>query len=142
MLKGSVVFFADLVRCLTVPCELEFVAVSSYGRKAVSSGSVRMLLDAQSSPGGRAVLIVEDILDTGRTLDFLAGHFKKRGAESIATCVLLEKKIQRAVSVCADYVGFSIPDVFVVGYGLDFCERYRHLPDIAILKKEVIEHEE
>ncbi|AEG59544.1 hypoxanthine phosphoribosyltransferase [Desulforamulus ruminis] len=137
ILKGAMIFLADLVRNIDVPTSFDFMAVSSYGAGAVSSGAVRILKDLDKSIDGRHVIIVEDIVDTGLTLQYLVENMKARGPASLKICTLLDKPSRRKVDVPVDYNGFSIPDEFVVGYGLDYNERYRNLPYIAVLKPEI-----
>ena len=136
VLKGAVFFMADLMRALTVPCEIDFMAISSYGASTQSSGIVRILKDLEHSIEGQHILVVEDIVDSGLTLDYLLRSLAARGPASIKVCGLLLKERPREISVPIDYVGFTIPDKFVVGYGLDFAERYRNLPYIGVLKPE------
>lgn len=136
VLKGSVVFYADLIRAIDTPLDLDFIAVSSYGR-GTTSGEVRMIKDLDVSIEERDVLIVEDILDTGLTLKYLTEMLRARGPASLKLCTLLDKPERRRAKVEADYRGFTIPNEFVVGYGLDYAEQYRNLPDIGILKPEV-----
>ncbi len=132
VLKGSFIFTADLCRKLTVPHVVDFIALSSYGEGGDSrSANVRMLMDTRENMEGRNVLIIEDILDSGNTLDYLIRNFKTRNPLSVKTAVLLDKPERRVVPVEIDYVGFEIPDVWVVGYGLDYAEKYRTLPYIA-----------
>lgn len=137
ILKGAVIFMADLVRQLTVPVELDFMAVSSYGKASKSSGVVRILKDLEHNIEGSHVLIVEDIVDTGLTLKYLKENLETRGPASLKICTLLDKPSRRKVEVKVDYNGFTIPDEFVVGYGLDYREKYRNEKDILILKQEV-----
>lgn len=134
VLKGSFIFLADLCRKLTVPHVVDFIAVSSYGKGAKATGNVRLLMDTRENLEHHHVLIVEDILDTGYTLDYLVRNFKARGSRSVKTAVLLEKPDRHEVPVELQYVGFTIPDAWVVGYGLDYGERYRTLPYIAEMK--------
>lgn len=136
ILKGSAVFLADLVRCIDLPLDYDFVAISSYGADTRSSGVVRLLKDLDASIEGRHVLIVEDIVDTGWTLrlSYLAENMKARKAASVKVCALLDKPSRRQVDVGIDYCGFVIDDVFVVGYGLDYNERYRNLRYLGIVK--------
>ena len=138
ILRGAVIFLSDFIRQLTVPHEIDFMAVSSYGgTRTESSGVVRILMDLTTSIEGRDVLIVEDIVDSGLTLDYIISNLKTRRPASLRTCVLLNKQERREVDVSLDYVGFTIPDKFVVGYGLDYGEKYRNLPFIGVLKPEL-----
>ena len=137
VLKGSYVFMADLTRKITIPCNIDFMAVSSYGNGTTTTGEVQIIKDIGSKIDGRDLVIVEDILDSGVTLSFLMKILKARGANSIRLCTLLSKPERRKVDVPIDYLGFEIPDEFVVGYGLDYAEKYRNLPYIGILKPEV-----
>lgn len=141
VLKGSVPFMADLLRTLDLDVSIEFMAVSSYGAKSVSSGEVRLIKDLDVSVEGMNILIVEDILDSGLTLSYLTQLLASRAPASIRLCTLLDKPERRKVPIKPDYVGFTIPDEFVVGYGLDYNEQYRQLPYIGILKREVYDHE-
>jgi hypoxanthine phosphoribosyltransferase len=133
VLKGAVVFIADLMRHLTVPCEVDFMAVSSYGSQTDSSGVVRILKDLDASIGDRDVLIVEDIIDSGLTLQYLLRNLRAREPRSLEVCALLTKPERRRVDLPTRYVGFEIPNRFVVGYGLDHGQRYRNLREIAVL---------
>jgi hypoxanthine phosphoribosyltransferase len=133
VLKGSFIFIADLVRRLDVPHELDFISVSSYGNGTSSSGAVRLLKDLDTDIGGRDVLLVEDIVDTGSSLSYIRHNLEIRKPASLRVCALLDKRERRVQDVSVDYVGFLIPDRFVVGYGLDYAERYRELPYIAEL---------
>jgi hypoxanthine phosphoribosyltransferase len=137
VLKGSFIFLADLARRLTVPHHVDFVAVSSYGAQGASSGAVRLIMDTRAPITGQHVIVVEDIMDTGYTLDYLLRSFAARQPASLKSCVLLSKPERRQVDVEVDYLGFEIPNVWVVGYGLDFADRFRTLPYIAALKPEV-----
>ena len=139
ILKGAVMFCADLIREIKVPLRLDFMAVSSYGETTESSGAVQILKDLDSSVEGRHLLIVEDIVDTGLTLRYLISILNARGPASIKTCALLDKPERRKVDVKIDYAGIEIPDAFVIGYGLDYAEDYRHLPYVAVLSPEVYE---
>jgi len=139
VLKGSFIFLADLARRLTVPHRVDFIALSSYADKAETTGSVRLIMDTRADMAGRHVLIVEDILDTGYTLDYLYRLFGARKPASLRTCTLLTKPDMRKIEVPVDYLGFEIPNVWVVGYGLDFADRFRTLPYIASLKPRVYE---
>ena len=134
VLKGAVFFLSDLMRHIDVPCELDFMAVASYGSSTDSSGVVRILKDLDASIEGREVLIVEDIVDSGLTLSYLMRTLRARNPSSLEVCALLTKPERRKVEVVPRYVGFEIPDRFAIGYGLDFSERYRNLPYVAALK--------
>lgn len=140
ILKGAIVFMTDLMRAIDDFVEVDFMDVSSYGSSTVSSGEVKILKDLDTSVAGRDIIIVEDIVDSGRTLDYLIKLFQTRAANSIAICALMDKPEGRVKEVKANYVGLSVPDEFVVGYGLDYAEKYRNLPYIGILKPEVYEH--
>ncbi len=135
ILKGSFVFIADLARAIDLPLAVDFMAVSSYGMSTKSSGVVRIVKDLDNSLDGKHVLVVEDIVDTGLTLNYIYGHLKSRGAMSVKICALLDKVSRRQVAVPVHYKGFDIPDEFVVGYGLDVEERYRNLPDVCRVMK-------
>lgn len=137
VLKGSYVFMADLTRKIETECTIDFMVVSSYGKGAKSSGEVQIIKDIETKIEGRDLLIVEDILDSGVTLNYLMKVLKARGANSIRLCTLLSKPERRKVEIEIDYLGFEVPDEFVVGYGLDYAERYRNLPYIGILKPSV-----
>jgi len=139
VLKGAVVFMVDLARQIRLPVELDFMAVSSYGRSTESSGIVRILKDLDTSIEGRHVLIVEDIIDTGLSLRYIVEHLHNQRPASLRICTLLNKVKARKAEVPVDYIGFSIPDRFVVGYGLDYAETYRNLPYVGILKPEVLQ---
>ena len=139
VLKGSVVFMADLMRRITVPAAIDFMAVSSYGSGVKTSGVVRILKDLDRSIEGKDLLIVEDILDSGMTLHYLRDLLRDRGCASVRIVTLLDKPERRKVDIHPDYVGFQIPDAFVVGYGLDYAEKYRNLPYVGILKPSVYE---
>lgn len=142
VLKGATVFVADLIRAMDIPLGIDFIATTSYGNGDVSSGVVRILMDLESSIKGRHVLVVEDIVDTGRTLNYLLKVLSTRGPASLRLCVLLDKPQRRETPVKADYVGFEIPDYFVVGYGLDYAEKYRNLPFVGVLKPELYRRQE
>ncbi|WP_374711334.1 hypoxanthine phosphoribosyltransferase [Symbiobacterium terraclitae] len=133
VLKGAFVFCADLLRCLTVPAEVDFMAVSSYGSATESSGVIRILKDLDASVTGKHVLLAEDIVDSGLTLRYLKEYLEHQNPASLRVCVLLDKPARRQTQVAVDYVGFTIPDEFIVGYGIDYAEQYRHLPYIGIV---------
>ncbi len=137
VLKGAVVFLADLMRTIDQPAEIDFMVVSSYGSGVKSSGVVKIVKDLDINLEGKDILIVEDILDSGMTLDYIKGMLQDRNPSSIRICALLDKPARRKVDLQADYVGFTIPDEFVIGYGLDYDEKYRNLPYIGVLKPEV-----
>lgn len=134
ILKGATIFAADLVRAIDLPVSLDFMAISSYGSQTTSSGVVRIVMDLDRSIEGRDVLVVEDIVDSGLTLKYLLENLRGRNPATLRTCVLLDKIERREVEVTPDFVGFEIPDEFVVGYGLDFAEKYRNLPYVGVLK--------
>ena len=136
ILKGACIFLADLIRHLPLDISIDFMAVSSYANSLHTSGEVKIIKDLDSIIQGRDVMIVEDILDTGLTLDYLTRSLRTRGPSSLTICALLSKPTRRIKEVNAAYVGFEIPDEFVVGYGLDFAERYRNLPTISVMKKD------
>ena len=137
ILKGVVVFFADMIRAIPIDCQIDFMAVSSYGSGTESSGVVRVKKDLSADIEGRHVVILEDILDSGRTLAFLKEYFIAKGAASITIVTLLDKPSRRTKAITADLAGFVVPDEFVVGYGLDYCQQYRNVPYIGVLKPEV-----
>jgi len=134
VLKGSFIFMADLVRLLDFPLEVEFIRLSSYGSGRQTSGRVKVVQGLRSSVKGRNVLVVEDIVDTGITIAFLMDYLNKQKLASLRLCSLTDKPSRRQVPVDIDYLGFTVPDKFLVGYGLDFDEKYRHLPDICYLE--------
>ena len=138
VLKGAVFFMADLMRELTVPCEIDFMAVSSYGDSTDTSGVVRILKDLDINIEGRDVLVVEDIIDSGLTLSYLMRNLESRSPASLEICALLTKPERRELEVPVRYVGFEIPNKFVIGYGLDFAERYRNLPYVGVLDEDLI----
>jgi hypoxanthine phosphoribosyltransferase len=140
VLKGGYMFLADLSRSLYRPHELDFMGISSYGTGTTSSGAVQIIMDLKAPITDRNVLIVEDIIDSGRTLEYMRQNLLARGPASLRICSLLSKPSRREIDVPVDYTGFEIPDEFVVGYGLDFAEEYRNLPYIAVLKPAVFEH--
>ncbi|MCD9026302.1 hypoxanthine phosphoribosyltransferase [Cohnella silvisoli] len=137
VLKGAFIFMADLSKNITIPIELDFMAVSSYGNSTRSSGEVKIIKDLDASVEGRDVLIVEDIIDSGLTLSYLIDVLERRNALSVNVVALFDKPGRRTADLNADYTGFIIPDAFVVGYGLDYAERYRNLPYVGVLKPEV-----
>jgi len=138
VLKGAVFFMADLMRRIEIPCEVDFMAISSYGAGIDSSGVVRILKDLDMSIEGRNVLVVEDIIDSGLTLSYLLRNLEAREPASLEICALLAKPERRENDVACRYVGFEIPNRFVIGYGLDFAERYRNLPYVAVLHADLI----
>ena len=138
VLKGAVFFMADLMRELTIPCEIDFMAISSYGAGTDSSGVVRILKDLDANIAGRDVLVVEDIIDSGLTLSYLMRSLSARKPASLEICALLTKPERREIDVPVRFVGFEIPNRFVIGYGLDFAERYRNLPYVAVLHPDLI----
>ena len=139
VLKGSIYFLTDLSRYIDLPCNIDFIQASSYGSSTVSSGEITIVKDIDDDLTGFDVLLVEDILDTGRTLKHIYDMLSERNPESIAVITLLDKPARRAVDIHADYVGTDVPDAFVVGYGLDYNQYYRNLPYIGVLKKSVYE---
>ena len=139
VLKGSVIFTADLIKNIKIPCEIDFMAVSSYGNSSETSGIVRILKDLDHEVSGKDIIIVEDIVDSGVTLNYLLNYLKSRRANSVEIVSLLTKPSRRKVDIDCKYIGFEVPDEFLVGYGLDYAEKYRNLPFIGILKREVYE---
>lgn len=137
VLRGAFIFIADLMRHITIPCSVDFMAVESYGAQTTSSGIVRMTKDLDESVTGQHVLVVEDIIDSGRTLSYLLDLLETRHPASVAICTLLDKPSRREVPIEVRYCGFSVPDEFVVGYGLDYNQKYRGLPCIGVLKPEI-----
>ena len=137
VLNGCFIFMADLMRASQLMCDVEFIAVSSYQNGTVSSGRVQITHDLQQDITGREIVIVEDILDSGNTLAFLKSYLMAKGAKSISIVTLLDKPSRREKPIKADYAGFVVPDEFVVGYGLDYCQQYRNMPYIGVLKPEV-----
>ncbi len=137
VLKGAVIFVSDLMRKIELPLDIDFMAISSYGSNTQSSGVVRILKDLNTAIEGRHVLIVEDIIDSGLTLSYLVENLKSRGPASVEICTILDKPDRRAINLEIKYTGFQVPDEFVVGYGLDYDEKYRNLPYIAVLKEEI-----
>jgi hypoxanthine phosphoribosyltransferase len=138
VLKGAVFFMADLMRVVAVPCEIDFMAISSYGASTDSSGVVRILKDLDINIEGRHVLVVEDIVDSGLTLSYLVRNLESREPASLEVCALLTKPGRREIDVDLRYVGFEIPNKFVIGYGLDFAERYRNLPYVGVLHEDLM----
>lgn len=139
ILNGAMVFYADLIRQLKVPMETDFMRLSSYGSSSVSSENVQIKKDLDTDIKGRHIVVVEDIIDSGNTMLYLMNRLKDRGAASVKLCALFSKPSRRKVEVKIDYLGWEIPDEFIVGYGLDFAERYRNLPMVGVLKREVYE---
>ena len=139
VLKGCFVFMADLMRNVDLPCEIEFMAVSSYGKGTVSSGAVQINKDLNCDITGRDIIIVEDILDSGVTLNYLKGYLMNRNPASIKIVTLFDKPARRKAPIYSDYFGYEVPDEFIVGYGLDYAEKYRNLPYIGVLKPEIYE---
>ena len=140
ILKGAVTVFADMLRRIEIPCAIDFMAISSYGSSTKSSGVVRILKDLDHGIEGKDVLIVEDIVDSGMSMSYLLNSLKTRNPASVKLLTLLDKPDRRRVELNADYIGFTIPNEFVVGYGLDYNDYYRNLPFIGVLKPEVYEH--
>ena len=138
VLKGAVFFMADLMRKLTIPCEVDFMAISSYGASTDSSGVVRILKDLDINIEGRNVLVVEDIIDSGLTLSYLMRNLESREPASLEVCALLTKPARREIDVPVRWIGFEIPNRFVIGYGLDFAERYRNLPYVGVLSDDLM----
>ena len=141
VLKGAVFFMSDLMRNLTIPCEIDFMAITSYGDSTDSSGVVRILKDLDINIDGREVLVVEDIIDSGLTLSYLMRNLEAREPASLEVCALMTKPERREIDVPVRYVGFEIPNHFVIGYGLDYAERYRNLPYVGVLDPGVIAQE-
>lgn len=137
ILTGAFVFLSDLLRAISISCHIDFIATQSYGAGTESSGIVRILKDLDQSIEGRHVLVVDDIIDTGLTMDYLLETLKARYPASLRVCALLDKKPRRRRDVPIDFIGFEVPDKFVIGYGLDFAGRYRNLPFIGVLKPEL-----
>jgi len=137
ILRGATVFLADLSRNLSIPVSIDFVAISSYGTGAVSSGVVRILKDLEEAVESRHVLLVEDVVDSGLTLNYLLENLRARNVASLRVCALLDKPSRRQVPTQVDYLGFTVADEFLVGYGLDYAQRYRNLPFIGVLKRDI-----
>ena len=138
ILRGSALFFADLVRAIDLPIKLDFMAISSYGAGTKSSGEVRMIKDLSTKIEGMDVIVVEDIIDSGFTIKYLKNLLLQRNPASLKICTLLDKPERREVEIEGDYVGFAIPNEFVIGYGLDYDQKYRNLPEVCIIKPEAI----
>ena len=139
ILKGAVIFFADLARAIDLPLQMDFMSVSSYGSGTTSSGVVKIIKDLDADVTGRHILLVEDIIDTGITLAYLKEYLSNRGARSVKICTLLDKPTRREKAVHVDYIGFTMPDEFLIGYGVEYAENYRNLPYVASLKRSVYE---
>ena len=137
ILKGSVIFMADLMRAIDIPCSIDFMAVSTYGDKTKSSGVVRILKDLDQSIEGKDILIVEDILDSGKTLNYIQELLLARNPNSIRICTLFDKPERREVDLYAEYIGAQVPNEFIVGYGLDYAQYYRNVPYVGVLKEEI-----
>lgn len=137
ILNGAVIFYTDIVRRLSIPVHFDFMIASSYDANTQSGGKVNILKNIDNDPKGRDILLVEDIIDSGTTMKYLLNYFKEKGAASVKVCALLDKPSRRKVEVPLDYVGFEVPDEFIVGYGLDFAQHYRNLPYLGILKRSV-----
>lgn len=142
VLKGGVIFLADLIRNIEIPVNIDFMAISSYGPSTEAFGIVRLVKDLEESVSDKDLLVVEDIIDTGLTLSYLLRNLESRNPRSIKICTLLDKSVRRIADIPIQYKGFDVPDVFVVGYGLDYEQKYRNLPFIGVLKKEVYYPEE
>lgn len=136
VLKGSFIFLADLARALTIPVEIDFVRLASYGADTETSGKVRVVHGLRRSIRGRHVIVVEDIADTGLTIQHLTGYLKRRHPASVKLCALFDKPSRRRMPITVDYLGFTLPNAFVVGYGLDFNERFRNLPELYVMEQE------
>lgn len=134
ILKGSFVFMADLIRLLQIPVEIDFISLSSYGSAKVTSGKVKVVQGLRYPVKGRDILVIEDIVDTGLTLSFFMDYLRKKKPLSLKLCALFDKPSRRKTLVSIDYIGFTVPDKFLVGYGLDYNEKFRHLPDLCILE--------
>jgi hypoxanthine phosphoribosyltransferase len=141
ILKGSFIFMADLVRDMDIDCTIDFMIVSSYGTKSKSTGAVKIIKDLDVDIEGKDILLVEDILDSGLTLSYIKGILQAKKPASVRICTLLDKPSRRTAAITADYIGFTIPDEFIVGYGLDYAEKYRNLPDIGVLDPSVYRNE-
>ncbi len=140
VLKGAFIFMADLVKRIEIPLQIDFMAVSSYGLAAKTSGEVKIIKDLDAPVQGRHIIIVEDIIDSGLTLSYLMDVLERRNAQSLTIVTLFNKPMRRNVELEPNYIGFELPDEFVVGYGLDYAEKYRNLPYIGVLKKELYQH--
>lgn len=137
LLKGSIAFMADLLKCINSKCRIDFMSVSSYGAGTKSTGRVNIIKDVSQPVDGMDIVIVEDIIDSGNTLSFIKSYFAAKNANSVRICTLLNKPSRREVNIDVDYIGYDIPDEFVVGYGLDYAEHYRNLPYIGVLKPDI-----
>lgn len=139
VLKGAFVFAADLMRAVSIPASINFMCLSSYGDGTVSTGNVKITKELDSPVTGKRVIIAEDVVDSGNTLRFLMNYLKEQGAESVEVCAIFDKPSRRKVDVDVRYVGFEVPDEFIIGYGLDYAEKFRNLPYLGVLKREVYE---
>ncbi|MBP1757013.1 MAG: hprT [Firmicutes bacterium] len=139
ILKGASVFMSDLIRQISIPAYIDYMVVSSYGNSAETSGVVRIIKDLEDNIEGKNIIIVEDIIDTGLTLAYLKHNLLSRHPKSLKICTLLDKPARREKEITVDYMGFEVPDEFIIGYGIDYAEKYRNLPFIGILKREVYE---
>ncbi|HHU74589.1 MAG TPA: hypoxanthine phosphoribosyltransferase [Clostridiales bacterium] len=139
ILKGASVFMSDLIRQITIPAYIDYMVVSSYGNSAETSGVVRIIKDLEDNIEGKNIIIVEDIIDTGLTLDYLKKNLLNRNPKSLKICTLLDKPARRQKEIEIDYKGFDVPDEFIIGYGIDYAEKYRNLPFVGLLKREVYE---
>jgi len=137
ILKGASVFLSDLIRKISLPAEIDYMVVSSYGNSAETSGVVRILKDLEDNIEGKNIIIVEDIIDTGLTLEYLKNYLLSRKPKSLKICTLLDKPARRVKEITIDYKGFEVPDEFIIGYGIDYAEKYRNLPYIGVLKEEI-----
>lgn len=137
VLKGGVVFLTELIMEMKIPLSLDFLAISSYGESTKETGAVRIIKDLDESIEGKDVILVEDIIDTGLTLNYLLSNLKARNPASLKVCTLLDKSVRRIIDIPIDYKGFDVGDLFLVGFGLDYRQKYRNLPFVAVLKKEI-----
>jgi hypoxanthine phosphoribosyltransferase len=141
ILKGAAVFYTDLVRAIDLPVQFDFLIASSYGNSTTTTGSVKILKDLDYDIEGKHLLVIEDVIDSGTTMHYLLKYFRARKPKSVKLCALLNKPSRRTAEVSIDYCGFTIPDKFIVGYGLDYAEKYRNLPYIGVLKPEIYHHQ-